>query len=214
VTRDRVRGRGRAGAAVALAGLLALLLLVPTSTPGQRIGLFFDPAATLCTREFASFDTVRVYVVGFPPADSLLGGALFSVEWPPLLEMWPGSFRIRREVVFDVRGDLDQLRDLDVRFRTCIQTNDPIPLVEFVVYEKSQTSRSDLRLRLIGVGIDSLLLNQPAWKICDPSDPEGFLDYLTAPSVDAVFNCSVRCYCTTAVRNATWSAIKSLYQGS
>jgi hypothetical protein len=72
---------------------------------------------------------LRVYVVGFPPADSLLGGALLSLELPPLVEIWPGTFRMRRDVVFDIIGDLARLRDLDVRFRDCVQTSEPLPLM-------------------------------------------------------------------------------------
>lgn len=215
MSRDRVRGWTRCGAAAALVGAVGLLLLVPSTTPGQRIGLFFDPAATLCEAPLVGlFDSVRVYVVGFPPADSLLGGALLSVELPPLVEIWPGTFRIRRDVVFDIVGDVANLRDLDVRFRGCVDTNEPLPLMEFVIYEGSDTPRSNVRLRLTGAAVDSLSLLYPAWKFCDPADPEHFVGYVHAPSVDAVLNCTVGCYCTTAVRHATWSAIKSLYQGN
>jgi hypothetical protein len=195
--------------------LVALLLLAPRPGSAQRIGLFFDEEGTLCEAPIAYFDVVHVYVVGFPPADSSLSGALFSLELPPNLEVLSGTLRVRRELVQSVSGDVDALQDLNLRFVSCVETSEPLPMLEFDLWEGSQSLRHDLRVRLTGAALDSLLvLAHPTWKICEPTDPEGFSSLVTAPSVDAVFNCTRACYCTTAVRNATWSVIKSLYQGN
>ena len=207
--------RARAGSLARVGVLFALIVgLAPTRSSSQRIGLFFDEAATSCNAPLEYFGQQHLYVVGFPPVDSLLGGALLSLERPADTDIVPGSVRIRRDVVFDVVGQLDQMRELDIRFRDCIQSAGPLVMLEFDIYELSPVLRNDLILHLVGAGTDSLALKEPHWKICDPGDPERFTSLVTAPAVDAVFNCTHACYCTTPVSTRTWAAVKSLYQGN
>jgi hypothetical protein len=195
-----------------------LLLAIPRDVLAQRIGLFFDEAGTQCAGSIAPFGPcVHVWVVGYPPPDSVLTGALFTVDLPPGIEVCTdplGQPKVQfpRDLVFDVQGDVANLRDIDMRFNFCLTPAEPLVLAEFEVFDSNFMPRSDLRLHLVGTGVDSVSSMDPQFKTCDPENPEGFRTLVRAPSVDAVFNCTVRCYCTTAIVEGSWGAVKTIYR--
>jgi hypothetical protein len=192
--------------------------IVPGALLAQRLGLFFDEAATSCTTTITGFQQVHVYLNAFMPAvvptDSSIGGALFSVQLPPMVHIVPKSVTLRDVLIYSVDGDLDNLYNLNIRFRNCQarSTGSPLQLLEFDVYDSGGSTRPNLVMQITGSGTDSLQGIVPRYGICDPNDRDIYLGYVNAPSIDATFNCTHHCYCTTAIESRSWSAVKSLYR--
>jgi hypothetical protein len=195
---------------------VAVVALLPERIWGQKIGLFFDANATLCAGEIEPFGpAVHLWMFMFPPPDSLLGGAIVRLQLPPGLEIpADDQFFPNRTLIFRVGGDLTG-GGLDLRFSYCFTGSEPQLLGQFGLVDLSSETRHDIPLHLSGGSPDSMAVyDKPQFLICDPEDPQNFIRLLEAPPVDATLNCTTsRCYCTTAVQPAPWSAIKRLYQG-
>lgn len=198
---------------------LAACLLLPAPSAGQRIGLFFDEAATSCATALEPFGPCQhVWVVAFVPEGVSTGGVLFRLELPVDIQVCDGSLLLPHGLVFDATGDLPT--GMDLRFQHCISGPASLVVAEFEVFDRSYGgTRRDLLLHLTGASRDSLVtMIHPQLELCDPAtydpnDPHQNLGVLAAPSVDATFNCTARCGCTTPVAPSTWTAMKRLYEG-
>ncbi len=196
------------------AATVAVLLVAPTHLLGQRIGVFFDPQATVCSAPIVPFGSVRAYLFAFIPPDSSISGVLLRVQFPLLISVHDQSLVFpRSRVVIEAQGDLSS--GLAVRFRECLSGPSPFQVAEFVLDDLSfgDTPRPDLRLHLEGFGTDSTATQDPQFRVCNPHDPTGSdLRRFAAPGIDAVLNCAQHCWCTTAVVPQSWSQIKALYR--
>lgn len=208
-------GRARVGTWIALAfmagALGAVIAAPPAHGTGARLGVYLDDSASLCSGELLPFGQQTVYICGFPPPDSIVGGALLTLQRPAGISIL--AVRLHRDIVFSAMGNVDQVDQVDLRFRDCIQSAGPLVMMEVDLYDGDLSGpRPDLTLHLIGAGADSLAHTVPQWKICDPNDPEGSRGVVPAAAVDAVFNCTSTCACTTPVKMQTWTAVKELYR--
>lgn len=201
------------GIAVALAA--GALAGAPGQAAAQRVGLFFDAAATVCSAAITPFGpTVHVYLFAYLPATPPIGGAVLRLVLPPNIEIAIGDpIRLDRHSIFESHGTL--LDGIELRFSDCMTETSPVLLAEFGVDDRfRQGTRQDLVLHLIGATHDSSTATViPQLAICDPLDAQQVLGYVAAPSVDATLNCTGPCGCTTVVQPAVWTAIKRLYQG-
>lgn len=196
--------------------LLALCACALAAAPAraQRVGLFFDDQATLCAAPILPLGpSVHVWVFAFPPPDSVIGGVAFKLQLPPMMFVAAGSLVLpRNPQVSSTEGDL--LSGITIRYSSCISGISPLLVAEMDLDDRSFSPRSDLRVTLVGVATDSIAVIVPEILICDPDDPLGAeRGRLQSPSVDATFNCTVNCYCTTALRPRSWSEMKFLYRG-
>ena len=180
----------------------------------QRVGLFFDDRATLCEAPILPFgQSVHVWVFAFPPPDSVIGGVAFKLQLPPNMYVAAGSLRLPgRPPVASTTGDL--LGGITIRYGACVTGISPFLVAEMALDDRDRFGmRNDLRVTLVGVATDSMVADVPEILICDPGDPLGAeRGRLRAPSIDAVFNCTAHCGCTTAVRPRSWSEMKFLYR--
>lgn len=190
------------------------LLLLPAGSQGQRVGIFFDSQATVCSAPILPLGpSVHAYLFAFIPRDSVVSGVLLRVQFPSQIVVHEQSLVFPRSgIVFEAQGDL--AGGLALRFRDCDSTAGPIQLAEFDLDDRSFGGpRSNLRLHCEGFGVDSTATTDPQLRVCNPADPTGSdLRRFAAPSVDAVLNCGQQCGCTTAVVAQAWSAIKALYR--
>ena len=108
----------------------------------------------------------------------------------------------------------DPLSGFTIRYSGCITGMSPLLVAEMDLDDRYLFGvRNDLRVTLVGVGVDSIMALHPQLLICDPEDPLGAeRGRIPAPSVDAVFNCTVQCGCTTALRPRSWTEMKILYR--
>jgi len=180
----------------------------------QRLGLFFDEQATLCSAPILPLGpSVHVWVFAFPPPDSVISGVAFKLQLPPMMAVAAGSLVLPRNPrVSSTEGDL--LGGITIRYSSCITGISPLLVAEMDLDDRAFSPRNDLRVTLAGVATDSLAALVPEILICDPGDPLGAeLGRMPSPSVDATFNCTFNCYCTTALRPRSWSEVKFLYRG-
>lgn len=198
-----------------LAAALALAAGVCAAAPAraQRIGLFFDEEASGCAAPILPLGpSVHAWVFAFVPPDSAVGGVVFKLQLPPNMAVAAGSLVLPRNPrVSSVDGDL--LTGITIRYSGCQSGISPLLVAELDLDDRAFTMRNDLRVTLVGAGTDSVLSLVPEVLICDPADPLGGLrGRIPAPSIDAVFNCTMHCGCTTALRPRSWSAMKFLYR--
>lgn len=196
--------------------LLALCACAFLAAPAraQRVGLFFDDQATLCSAPILPLGpSVHVWVFAFPPPDSVISGVAFKLQLPPMMAVAAGSLVLPRDPrVASTEGDL--LGGITIRYSSCITGITPLLVAEMDLDDRSFTARNDLRVTLVGVATDSVAVNVPEILLCDPDDPLGAeRGRLQSPSIDATFNCTFNCYCTTALRPRSWSEMKFLYRG-
>lgn len=181
----------------------------------QRLGLFFDDQATVCSAPILPFGpSVHVWVFAFPPPDSVISGVAFKLQLPADIFIAEGSLVLPRDPrVASTEGD--PLGGITIRYSSCITGISPLLVAEMGLDDRSRLGvRNDLRITVVGVATDSIASNNPEILICDPDDPLGAeRGRLKAPSVDATFNCTFNCYCTTALRPRSWSEMKFLYRG-
>ena len=198
---------------VAAALLVAAVVLFPASSPGQSVGLYFDPDRIDCTGEVAPFGMVRVYVVAQTPPGQVTTGILLSLQAPPNLEivgMDPEGLIFDPHNFPTVSGSL--AGGLDLQFYPCFPPDTVVTLFKFDLFDRSDTPRSNLRLHFVGANPDSMSAPlRPQFKLCDPDDPNGNLGFVDAVAHDAYLNCSGTCICTVTIEPASWSSIKHLY---
>jgi hypothetical protein len=191
----------------------AVIAALPGRGAGQRLGLFFDDDAGQCEAPIASFGRAHVWVFAFVPPDSVISGAIFRLLLPPDIEIVEGSLRWARALgEIETYGDL--YNGMDVRFGACAQSSSPLLLAEFDIEDQSfGDPRPNLRLDIKGGAVDSVEINDPHFRICDPTDPLGEgRGIFAAPGVHATLNCTAHCGCTTALQTRRWGAVKSMYR--
>ena len=179
----------------------------------QRIGVFFDAQATVCEAPILPFQSVHVWLFAFPPPDSVVNGVALKLQLPPSMFIRDGSVRLPRNPrVSSTTGDF--LGGITIHYGNCITGISPLLVAEMDLDDRYLFGmRSDLRVTLVGVATDSIAVIVPEILICDPGDPLGAeRGRLQAPSIDAVFNCTAHCGCTTALRPRSWSEMKFLYR--
>jgi len=194
------------------AGLLVALTAGAGRLQAQRLGLFFDAQATQCSAPIEPFgSSVHAFLVAFPPVDSLVSGAEVRLVLPPGIVLAAGSVSFPHGTVADAHGDF--ITGVNIRLNKCAVPGSPLVLAEMDFDDRGSGHRNDIVVSLQGVGVDSIASMIPQLTICDPDDPiNGERGRLQAPSVDATFNCTMRCYCTTAIRPQSWSEMKLLYR--
>jgi len=189
-------------------------VLFASGSAAQRLGLFFDTDGTQCNAAIEPFGpAVQAYVVVYPPPDSLISGVAFRLEMPPAIHVTTGSVFYPRNLVAEALGE--PVGGVDVHFQACRKQVGPLMIAQFRLEDRNLGGfvRNDLRIKLVGFSPDSVAAVEPQIRLCDPENPiTGDGGRFPAPSVDAVFNCTERCYCTTAVRRTTFAAVKSLYR--
>jgi hypothetical protein len=192
-----------------ISGLLVTVLASTERVPAQRIGIFFDEQATQCSAPIEPFGpSVHAFLVAIPPTDSLVGGAEVRLVLPPGIVA--GSVSYPHDHVLSAEGDL--LTGVTIRLYNCATPGAPIVLALMDFEDRGSVQRDDIVVSLQGVGADSIASMKPQLTICDPIDPTAERGRLEAPSVDATFNCTMHCYCTTAIRPQSWSEMKLLYR--
>ncbi len=197
--------------------LLAAWAGTPAGVAAQRVGLCYDLQASVCSATIEPFDPypgLQVYVFVFPPPGVDLRGLGFRLQLPSGIRIFdPPGVMFPHNLYFDVRGSVET--GYDARFAECTNTTDPILVAQFSISDVSLVPppHNNMVLHLAGSVLDSLqAADKPRLIICDPTDPDRNLGYVTAPSVDAYLNCTQSCGCTTAIVPRTWSALKSLYR--
>lgn len=190
----------------------ALLAATPAPAAAQRLGLFFDAQATQCATSIPTFGSAHTWIFAFPPPDSLISGVAFKLLLPAQMAVAQGSLVLPREPrVASTEGDL--LTGMTIRYDACMSGVSPLLVAEMDIDDRAFVARNDLRVTLVGVGVDSIASQYPQLIICDPGDPlGGERGRIPSPSVDAVFNCTAHCGCTTALRPRSWSEMKFLYR--
>jgi len=194
-----------------ISALLVALLASTGRAPAQRVGVFFDEQATQCSAPIEPFGpSVHAFLVAIPATDSLIGGAEVRLILPPAIVVAAGSVRYPHDHVLSADGDL--LTGVTIRLYNCATPGVPVVLAEMDFDDRGGGHRNDIVVSLQGVGADSIASMIPQVMICDPADPTSDRGRLHAPSVDATFNCTMHCYCTTALRPQSWSEMKLLYR--
>jgi hypothetical protein len=198
---------------IAVALLAGVAALLPGRGEGQRIGLFFDETATVCTSTIAPFGDCRhIWVCAYIPPELPAGAVYLKMQLPVGIQICDNSETYPRELVLEHHGTLTN--GVGILLRDCVVDSSPLVVAECEIFDQGLTPRNNMMLHLVGAPHDSV--NAPLYPqiaICDPEFPEHHLGYVDAPSVDAWLNCDHECGCTTAVVPRTWAAVKLLYQG-
>jgi hypothetical protein len=207
---------------ILVAALALSVALVPRPGASQvtppRVGIYFDQQGTVCSAPLEPFDPVGVqaHVLAFVEPGTEMAGAFFRLELPPQITIVPNSEEWPKNS--NPVGSMTSVNGMDLQFQLCtIAGSEPVRLVSFVLNDISLGGvRPDLEIRVLGGTIaaaDTLVLKEPNLKVCDPNEPEGYLDLIVAPSTLTTLNCSSGdCPCeTTAVRPTTWTAVRKLY---
>ncbi|UCE03991.1 MAG: hypothetical protein JSW67_07390 [Candidatus Latescibacterota bacterium] len=194
--------------------LPSTLLILSSAVDAQEVGIYFDEQAQTCVANIESFGTpVQAYVFGFVEAGTLLNGAVLRVELLPGFEMSDVELPKGRT---DLEGDLTSSEGADLTLADCPVASGPILLLKFkLAYLVPGGEPADVVLELKGGTLvaDSLVLQKPQLKVCDPQDPlGGDFELLESQSVLSTLNCTGDCPCTTAVSRRSWTHIKSLYR--
>lgn len=197
----------------AAVAVLAGWALAAAPARAQRVGLFFDAQATVCAAPIVPLQSVHLWLFAFPPPDSVISGVAFKLQLPPDMAVAAGSVVFpRNPQVASTMGD--PLGGITIRYAGCISGISPLLVAEMDLDDRYLFGmRNDLRVALVGVATDSIAVTVPEILICDPGDPLGAeRGRMMAPSIDAVFNCTAHCGCTTALRPRSWSEMKFLYR--
>jgi hypothetical protein len=200
-----------------IASLLVVGFLgAPGRAPAQRVGLFFDDQASVCSAQIDTFDPncLHAYIFVFPPPNFVLGGAVFKLQLPVNIEVCAQDpVTYPRDLVFADRGSLET--GLVLQFSHCVTGGQPLLVAEFGLVDLNldPTPRQNLSLHFVGAPLDTLVASDlPRLLVCDPINPDGNLGLIDAAGVDATLNCTQHCGCTTALVLRTWTAVKSLYR--
>jgi hypothetical protein len=195
---------------------IPIVLLAGAAVEAQEVGIFFDDNGQMCVTTIENFGApVQARIFAFAEAGTLLNGALLRLEMPI-------GFRIQNVELpkgkNDMVGDLNSSDGLDVTLSECPEVTGPVLLLEFeLVHEDpfGELMVPDVLLELKGGTnvADSLTLEQPQLKLCDPDDPlGGEFELVEAQSQRTTLNCTGECPCTTAVVRRSWTHVKSHYR--